>query len=388
MTEEARVGQRRNDLARVAHELGGALAPARSALDLLRSGHAGVVAPETEHWLHVAVRGLARAERILDNLTAVAVPESARIRPESVHLPSLLADLAAEFDAYARSREVRLEVEAPPELSIPTDRFALEQVLANLVSNAIKFSHAGGTVILTAEAPHHGVMPGRLALLGGVSKTAPHCVRIGVRDCGPGLAEETRQRLFEPFFRGAEAQARRLPGLGLGLAVARSSVALLHGDLRLDPTWRSGCHFVVTLAADASTLERIARLDDCYAMLQARLGDDAATLVVLQGPAVFEPSVCNAIATALQREVGDPDAAMVALSDTTAVACTRAPVRRTWRSLGRALAGGIGTASAAVVCAGVQRVRRGASPDESVLCSLVRCRFKLPIDVTAEVRAS
>jgi len=381
------VVERRNEWARVAHEIGGALAPARSAVDLLRAGHAGQMTPETEHWLQVAVRGLMRAERILDNVVAVAAPESYRIQLESVSLPALLSGIAAEFEAHARARGVTLAVEAPAEVSLPTDRFALEQVLVNLVSNAIKFSDADGTVVLAAEPPYHGVLPGHLALLGGGLGPAPHCVRLSVRDRGPGLAEETRQRLYEPFFRGAEARARRLPGLGLGLAVARRSIALLHGDLRLDPAWRPGCSFVVTLPADAETLQRAMRMDACFDLLTVPRREGSTTVAVLRGPEVFDSRALARLTKTLRQALGEDEIDVVTLADNATVLCTSAPVRATWRALGAALASAVGPELATQVRASVQRVRRGTSPDECVLQGLVRCRFVLP-EIGTEVRAS
>ncbi len=383
------MGERRNDWARVAHEIGGALAPARSAVDLLRAGHAGPITPETEHWLQVAVRGLMRAERVLDNMVAVAAPESHRIHLESVSLSSLLADIAAEFEAHARARGVTLAVDAPPGISLPTDRFALEQVLVNLVSNAIKFSDPGKTVVLAAESPSHGVMPGRLALLGGGLGSAPYCVRLSVRDRGPGLAEETRQRLFEPFFRGAEARARRLPGLGLGLAVARGSIALLHGDLRLDPAWRPGCSFVVTLPADAETLQRVMRMDACFDLVTAPENDSSITVAILRGPAMFDSRAVTRLAKTLRRTLVADEVEVVALAESAAVVCTPGTVRATWRALGAALVSTVGPGRATQVRASVQRVRRGTSPDECILQGLVRCRFVLPgVELATEVRAS
>jgi hypothetical protein len=206
-----------------------------------------------------------------------------------------------------------------------------------------------------------------------------------VRDHGPGLAEETRQRLFEPFYRGAEARARRLPGLGLGLAVARHAAARLHGDLRLDASCRAGCQFVLTLPGDATTLERVARFDACYETLQPILDAAPTTLATLQGPAVFEPRAAEVLSAALQRELG-ADAVVIVLADTTAIVATPAPVRRTWQRLAGTLAAAAGGRAALATRAGIQRLRRGAGADECVLQGLVRSRFPLPTTAATEVR--
>ncbi len=214
--------ERLTEWAMVAHELGGALSPSRNALDLVRSTTAGPLSPDQERLLHIASRGLGRAERILQNMLALAAPESYEARVEAVESSALLGRLCEEFAAEAAGRGVQLRHAVDSDAAaFPADPLCLEQVLANLVSNAIKFTPEGGEVSLGAGPARAAVLPGRLALLGGGFGVAPRFVSLEVRDSGVGLSEETRRRLFEPFFRGPEAEKSGAPGMGLGLTVAR-----------------------------------------------------------------------------------------------------------------------------------------------------------------------
>ena len=119
----------------------------------------------------------------------------------------VLADLAELYGAVAEEKEVALVIAAPDHLPAYGDRDMVQQAVANLLDNAVKFSPPGSTVRLEAR-----LAGGRLA--------------ISVSDQGPGIPPEDRARASERFFRGEAA--RSTPGAGLGLALVQA-VAQLHG---------------------------------------------------------------------------------------------------------------------------------------------------------------
>ena len=127
-------------------------------------------------------------------------------------VPSLEA-VADLYSAVAEEQGIALAVALPRELQVTGDPALLQQAVANLVDNALKFSPAGGVVRVTAEADRHHT-------------------RIVVSDSGPGIPEEDRARATERFYRGDAA--RNTPGSGLGLSLVQA-VAYLHGgELRLE----------------------------------------------------------------------------------------------------------------------------------------------------------
>jgi signal transduction histidine kinase len=119
----------------------------------------------------------------------------------------LLQDLAELYDAVAEEHGQVLDAVIPESLAVFGDRDMIQQAVANLMDNALKFSPEGGVIQLHAE-------------------TGPAGVRIIVADQGPGIPDEDRERATERFFRGE--QARSTPGSGLGLALVQA-VATLHG---------------------------------------------------------------------------------------------------------------------------------------------------------------
>ena len=167
--------------------------------------------------------GVERAVSDLDNVTAVfhALMRIAEIEVGArrsafaeVDLGPLLADLAELYSAVAEEHGgLRLRLEVPDTLAILGDRDLLQQAVANLLDNAIKFSPDGGQITLAAARVERQV-------------------RLSVADQGPGIPEADRPRATERFFRGEAA--RSTPGSGLGLALVQA-VALLHeGSLVLE----------------------------------------------------------------------------------------------------------------------------------------------------------
>jgi signal transduction histidine kinase len=189
--------------------------------------------------------GVERAVSDLDNVTAVfqALMRIAEIEVGArrsafadVDLGPLLADLAELYSAVAEEQGLTLRLQVPDTLEILGDRDLLQQAVANLLDNAIKFSPDGGQITLSAA---------RVAREGALSATNRH-VALSVADQGPGIPEADRPRATERFFRGETA--RSTPGSGLGLALVQA-VALLHeGELTLEDAY-PGLRATITLPA-------------------------------------------------------------------------------------------------------------------------------------------
>jgi hypothetical protein len=145
----------------------------------------------------------------------------------------LLASVAELYGVVAEERGVTLEVMLPPTLPVYGDGALIQQAIANLVDNAVKFSPIDGTVRLEATA-------------------TPHGLEITVADQGPGIPNEERAKATERFYRGEAA--RSTPGSGLGLALVQAVAQLHGGGLRLEdnrPGLRAAVSLPVPDSADA-----------------------------------------------------------------------------------------------------------------------------------------
>jgi signal transduction histidine kinase len=211
----------------IAHDLRTPIARARARLEDAASHAAG------EAELRAAVE---RAVADLDGVTSVfqALMRIAEVEAGSrrsafadMDLSLLLADLAELYSALAEEKGLALLLTVPDSLEIFGDRDLIQQAVANLLDNAIKFSPAGGTIRLAAESAERQVL-------------------ISVSDEGIGIPEEDRGRVVERFFRGESA--RNTPGSGLGLALVQAVATLHDGALTLEDA-KPGVRAVLRLAA-------------------------------------------------------------------------------------------------------------------------------------------
>ncbi|HEX9782984.1 MAG TPA: HAMP domain-containing sensor histidine kinase [Opitutaceae bacterium] len=155
---------------------------------------------------------------------------------EPVDVAALVAELIESLGPLAHSKNLNLEMAPPvPRISVVTDRRALNQILINLVSNAIKFTSHGGV---------------RIVLDAGDDPEAPG-MRIRVIDTGCGITPEQRARLFQPFDRGDNARARRTEGTGLGLYLSSRLSQLLDAELSCESEDGKGTIFTLAMKRPA-----------------------------------------------------------------------------------------------------------------------------------------
>jgi signal transduction histidine kinase len=145
----------------------------------------------------------------------------------------LLAQVKELSEGQARRLGVRIELAPLPQARLRADPQRLQQVLANLISNAVRFSPAGQTVWLRAFCAHG-------------------MVRIEVNDSGPGIPRELQSRIFQRFARGpvvgsSEEQAR---GSGLGLAISKALVEGMGGKIGFEAGEQTGTTFYFELPAE------------------------------------------------------------------------------------------------------------------------------------------
>ncbi len=223
-TEDAQ----RRLLANLVHELGRPLGSLRSAIQALLNGAADDVALRVEllTGMEEVVR---RMERLLADLTRLhdRIEGQVQIETQLVALGEWLPRYLSVWGAAARAKGLRWEAVTPPDLpiiAVDPDRFG--QALGNLISNAIKYTLAGGTIRVTA-----GVVD--------------HALCIAIEDTGRGIAPEEQDRIFTPLYRARHE--RFAQGLGLGLPIARDLVEAHGGRLEVQSTPGVGSRFSLWL---------------------------------------------------------------------------------------------------------------------------------------------
>jgi signal transduction histidine kinase len=211
----------------VSHELRTPLTSIIGYLELMSEGEGGDLTAEQAGYLAVVQRSTNRLADLVGDLLLVAETERGPLALERVEtdLGSIAAHAveAARPAADARGVVVLLENGGG---TIHGDPTRLAQMLDNLVSNAIKFTPEGGRVIVRATADGHQAV-------------------VEVADTGDGVADGDRDRLFDPFFRSREANARAVPGTGLGLTITKAIVDAHGGTIQVEPAPGGGTIFRV-----------------------------------------------------------------------------------------------------------------------------------------------
>jgi signal transduction histidine kinase len=213
----------------ISHELRTPLTSISGYVELAREG----ADAETSRYLEVVERNAARLLALVNDLLFVARMQSGRLDLDLEHVD--IAKLVAESVATAKPQALEAKVELRLSLNgsdtaVRGDRRRLGQVVDNLVSNAIKFSPAAGTVALAVDRRNGRVL-------------------IAVEDHGIGIPEEERKHLFERFFRTQGALDRQIPGTGLGLYITKSIVEAHGGTVAAQSAVGEGTSFVVELPA-------------------------------------------------------------------------------------------------------------------------------------------
>ncbi|MFI8499599.1 sensor histidine kinase [Streptomyces sp. NPDC085524] len=206
-------------IADVSHQLRTPLAALRLRLDVLAAGAEGDTAVE----LGAAQEEIARLSRLVDGLLAVARAEQATPRPAAVRVDEVVAERVTAWSPVAEERGIRLSaVPEGPALTAALGAGHLEQILDNLIANAVDAVREGGSITLG-----HG--------------TAQGAARVSVRDDGPGMTDEAKAVAFRRF---GNPQAR---GTGLGLAIVHRLVTANGGTARLADTPGGGLTVVLDL---------------------------------------------------------------------------------------------------------------------------------------------
>lgn len=184
-----------------------------------------------------------------------AVPRSRGARRMLVDVTKLTSDVVELLANTARDARVVLRHCADAPLHVWGDGLQLKQVALNLVTNALKFTPAGGHVEVTVRAASSA--DPRTSGADDVEQDGPAartCVELVVRDSGPGIPVEERQRIFEHGVRLARDAG--LPGSGLGLAVVREFVTLHGGRIAVEDSAGGGNTMVVSLPVDRRQRDR------------------------------------------------------------------------------------------------------------------------------------
>nr|WP_268624351.1 cell wall metabolism sensor histidine kinase WalK [Paenibacillus alvei] len=236
VTEQEKLEQsRREFVANVSHELRTPLTTIKSYVEALGDGaleepqlagrFVGVIQNETERMIRL-VTDLLHLSR-LDS-------KQAKLRKQVTDMTEMLEDVIDRFSFQFRNKGIAASVVIDPDIGkgglVMIDRDQIDQLLDNLVSNAVKYTPDGGEVKLVA-----------------VLDSSRSMLHVSVQDNGLGIPQKDLERIFERFYRVDKARSRNMGGTGLGLSIAREIVRTHGGDIWIESEWGAGTQITFSL---------------------------------------------------------------------------------------------------------------------------------------------
>jgi len=234
ITERKRIERMKSDFVSVvSHELRTPLTSISGALGLITGGALGDVPAPIRSMLDIAQQNSSRLGLLIDDLLdmdkLIAGKMQLQLRTQPL-TPLLQASLCAN-QGYFEQYGVRSELGELETAQVSVDEQRLQQVLANFLSNAAKFSPSGEVVTLS-------------------SKRLGDHIRVSVTDRGPGIPQTFRERIFQKFSQADSSDTRQKGGTGLGLAISKELIERMHGRIGFDAERTQGACFWFELPVD------------------------------------------------------------------------------------------------------------------------------------------
>ena len=222
-------------LAMLAHHFKSPLAVLRQCVGVVLQGYAGEISPRARGMIEIAAERADQMIRFVNDWLTLSRLEQGKGVQEAKGVDLIeLVEVALERvrqDPRTRKLTLRSVVGARP-AALRGDPVALDELLATLVDNAVRYTPAGGTVTVEVDATADGAA-------------------VTVRDTGPGISPEDVEHIFEPFYRGGTQKS--IPGTGLGLPIAKRIAEAHGGAIEVQTAPGEGCAFRVLLWQEGTT---------------------------------------------------------------------------------------------------------------------------------------
>jgi len=226
-------------LANMSHEIRTPLNGILGFLDLLKTTEVTV---EQEDYINTIEKSAKNLLQIVNNILDVSKIESNKVSLENIEFKTI-EEFEATFEVFATpcgQKEIEYIVDLDPTLprKLKGDVLKIKEVFTNLINNAIKFTEAEGTIIVTVK--NEGINP----------DTNKIKLYVEVKDTGIGMTEEQKNKVFEAFSQADISVQRKYGGTGLGLTIVKSYIEMMGGEIDVESELNKGTKFYFTVYLD------------------------------------------------------------------------------------------------------------------------------------------
>jgi heavy metal sensor kinase len=215
------------------HELRTPLAVLMGELEIaLRSPKSS---EEYQDVLTSALEEVHRLSQVVQNLLELSRADSGQVHivRDTVNISAMLDDIYEDAMILAEERDIRVEYRSTPDVMLLGDKVRLHEALLNVVDNAIKYTHAGGRIIIALECED--------------DEEQSQCALVSVSDTGVGIPADEIPRIFDRFYRVDKARSKEVGGHGLGLSIVKWIVEAHHGSIHVQSHIGKGTTFFIRI---------------------------------------------------------------------------------------------------------------------------------------------
>lgn len=246
----------------VSHELRTPLTAIKNAMDIILSGKAGEMTENIQKFVSMGKRNAIRLSGIINDLLDISKIEAGKMdfKFELTHIEPVIEYVKNNLTVVAKEKDLTLKYtpsEASPEIYADSNR--LEQVLTNLVSNAIKFSPSAGTIEISSRVINARELQYDHCFEEDIKKLQGNYLQVCVEDQGIGIERKDLNHVFDKFAQIENSLSRQVGGSGLGLPIARQLMESHNGAIWCDSEINKGSrfYFVIPIANDKSNFNMI-----------------------------------------------------------------------------------------------------------------------------------
>lgn len=234
----------------VSHELRTPLTSIKNSVDIVLSGKAGELTPNADKFLSMSKRNISRLSEIINDLLDISKIEAGKMdfKFEALDINSVIENVRASLAGLAKEKDLTLDADCAANLpKINGDAKRLEQVLTNLVSNAIKFTESGKAITITSRVYNAIDINRNNQFREELEKLSGDYVLVSVKDEGIGIAENDILRAFDKFAQIENSLSRKVGGTGLGLPIAKQLLEKHNGMIWCESELGKGSEFIFAL---------------------------------------------------------------------------------------------------------------------------------------------